>query len=330
MKDEANNEQLLTWYLLGKLPEKERLQVEWEFLSDDRGYERILALEDELYYDYAQNKLSPGDREQFEKRFLSSEHKQKRAILYSDIVNKMSETAPVGAAEKNIADREPQQFLPSLKSFFVAQGAAMRLSLAALAIASLVLIWFFFGTLRLRNEFNQLGAQLAVQNDQLRQQILQERARADELDLKLKREIDEKAVMRQELSKRQAQSGRQGERTPSIISLVIPPSIVRGQAPEMKKLYLPSSAHVLKLLLKLKGKLEYKLYQVALLTDEGAKIWSQDMLQAQGTGSGRSLELWLPTRTLAPGDYEFKLKAHAPDGTLEETRDYYYLSVRIK
>jgi hypothetical protein len=316
--------------LLGKLPEKERLQVEGEFLSDDRGYERILALEDELYYDYVQNKLSPGDREQFEKRFLSSERKQKRAILYSDIVNKMSETAPVGAAEKNIADRESQQFLPSLKSFFVALGAAMRLSLAALAIASLVLIWFFFGTLRLRNEFNQLGAQLAVQNDQLRQQILQERARADELGLKLKREIDEKTVMRQELSKMQAQSGRQEQRTPSIISLVIPPSIVRGQGPEMKKLYLPSSAHVLKLLLKLKGKLEYKLYQVALLTDEGVKIWSQDMLQAQGTGSGRSLELWLPTRTLAPGDYVFKLKAHAPDGTLEETRDYYCLSVRIK
>ena len=333
MKDDADNEELLTWYLLGKLPEKDRLLVEGEFLSDDRDYERILALEDQLYYDYAQNKLSPGDREQFEKRFLSSKQKQKRAILYSDMVNKMSETTPVGAAEKNIADREPHQFLPSLKSFFVAQGAAMRVSLAALAIASLVLICFAIGILRQRNEYNQLGAQLAVQavqNNQLRQQIIQERARADELGLKLKREIDEKAMVRQELSKKQAQSGRHGQRAVSIISHAIAPSIVRGQAPEMKKLYLPSSAHVLRLLLKLKGKVEYKLYQVALLTDEGAKIWSQDMLQAQGTGSGRSLELWLPTRTLAPGDYEFKLKAHAPDGTLEETRDYYYLSVRIK
>jgi hypothetical protein len=104
MKNETDKEQLLTWYLLGNLPEKERLQVERKFLSDDQGYERILALEDELYFNYALNKLSPGEREQFEKRFLSSKQNQKRAILYSDIVNKISESAPVETVEKNIAD----------------------------------------------------------------------------------------------------------------------------------------------------------------------------------------------------------------------------------
>ena len=54
MKDEADNERLLTRYLLGNLSEEDRLQVEGKFLSDDRSYERILALEDELFYDYAQ------------------------------------------------------------------------------------------------------------------------------------------------------------------------------------------------------------------------------------------------------------------------------------
>jgi hypothetical protein len=105
MKDEADNERLLTWYLLGNLSEEDRLQVEGKFLSDDRSYERILALEDELFYDYAQNKLSPGEREQFENQFLSSEQNRKRAILYSDVANKMSETVPVGTAEENIANR---------------------------------------------------------------------------------------------------------------------------------------------------------------------------------------------------------------------------------
>jgi hypothetical protein len=38
MKDEADNEQLLTWYLLGNIPEEQRLQVEGEFLSDDQRY----------------------------------------------------------------------------------------------------------------------------------------------------------------------------------------------------------------------------------------------------------------------------------------------------
>jgi len=330
MKDEADNEKLLIRYLLGNLSEEQRLQVEGEFLSDDQRYERLLALENELFYDYAQNKLSPGEREQFEKQFLSSEQNRKRVMIASALAHKMSESASFETPEKGGADRELRRFWQSLKSYFVAQGAAMRLSLAALAIMSLALIWLVVGIVKLRNEFNQSWAQRAVQEDRLRHRAQQERARADELNHKLEREIDENATLRQELSKMEAQSGGQGERAPSVISLVLAPSIIRDQSPGMRKLYLPQGARLLKLLLKLKGEVEYKSYQVTLLTAEGAERWRQDMLQAQRTGSGRSIELWLPSKTLAPGDYELRLKGYASDGTLEETGDYYYLSVRKK
>src|SRR5215813_4354904 len=188
MKDEADNEKLLTRYLLGRLHEEQQLQVEGEFLSDDQRYDRLLALEDELFYDYAQNKLSPDEREQFEKRFLSSEQNRKRAMIASALADKMSESASVEKAEQGVADREPQRFGQSLKSYFVAQSAALRVSLAALAIVSLALIWLVIGIVRLRNEFNQSWARRAVQEDRLRQRAQQERARADELNLKLERE----------------------------------------------------------------------------------------------------------------------------------------------
>jgi hypothetical protein len=330
MKDEADNEELLTQYLLGSLPEEQQLQVEGEFLSDDQRYERLLALENELFYDYAQNKLAPDERERFEKRFLSSEQNRKRAMIASALAHKMSESASVEKAEQGISDREPQHFWQSLKSYFVAQGAPMKVSLAALAIVSLALIWLVIGITGLRNEFNQFQAQRATREDRLQQQARQERARADELNLKLELETVQNAMMRQELSKMHAQSGAQGESPSSVISLVLAPSIVRDQASGMKKLYLPQGASLLKLLLKLKGEVEYKSYQATLLTAEGAERWSQDMLQAQRTGSGRSIELWLPTKTLATGDYELRLKGYASDGTLEETGDYYYLSVRKK
>src|SRR5882672_8902132 len=108
MKDEADNEKLLIRYLLGNLPEEQRLQVEGMFLSNDQSYERLLALENELFYDYAQNKLLPGEGEQFEKRFLSSERNRKRAMLASALARKMSEAAPVETTERGIADQEPQ------------------------------------------------------------------------------------------------------------------------------------------------------------------------------------------------------------------------------
>jgi hypothetical protein len=325
MKDEADNEKLLIRYLLGNLPEEHRLQVEGEFLNDDHYYERLLALENELLYDYAQNRLSPGEREQFEKRFLSSERNRKRAMRASALAHKMSESAPVEVTEVGAADRAPQHFWQSLKSYFVAQSAAMRVSLAALTIVSLTLIWAVIGIVRLRNEYSQPRVQQAVQEDRLQQQAQQERARADELNLKLERKIDENAMLRRELSEMRAQSGGREQNAASVISLVLAP-MVRGQA-GMKKLYLPPGAGLLKLRLKLKRGAEYKSYQAILLTAEGAERWSQAMLQAQRTGSAPSIDLWLPARILEEGDYELRLKGYTPDGTLEETGDYYYLSI---
>jgi uncharacterized membrane protein YciS (DUF1049 family) len=330
MRDEAENEKLLTMYLLGSLPEEQRLQVEVEFLSDDHRYEQLLAVENELFYDYAQNKLSPGEREQFEKRFLSSELNRKKAMIASALTRKMSESASLESTENSIADREPQRFWQSLKSYFVAQSAAMRVVLAASAIVTLALIWLIIGIVRLRNEFDQIRAQKAIQEDRLAHQAQQERARADELDLRLKRKIDENEILQQELSKMQAQSAGHGQRVPSVISFVLAPSIARGQAPGMKKLHLSPGVILLILKLKLKGGAEYKSYHATLLTVEGAERWSQDMLQSKRTGSGRSIDLWLPATTLAPGDYELRLKGYASDGTLEETGDYYYLSIRRK
>jgi hypothetical protein len=319
MKDVADNEKLLTQYLLGNLPEEQQERIEGEFLRDDQCYEHLLTLEDELFYDYAQNKLSAGEREQFEKRFLSSEGNRKRALLASALARKLSEAAPVETAERGAAGREPRPFWRSLKSYFVAQNAAMRVSLTALAIVAGALIWLAIGIVRLRNEFNQFRAQRDVQEGQLRQQAQQERARADELNLKLGREVDENAILRREFDKMQAQ------RVPSVVSLVLNPATVREKAP-MKKVYLPG-AGLLKLRLKLKREVEYKSYQVILLTVEGDEKWSQGMLQAQRTDSGRSIVLSLPARILAEGDYELRLKGYAADGALEETGDYYYLSI---
>jgi hypothetical protein len=327
MREEADNEKLLVRYLLGNLPEEQRMRVEGMFLSDDQHYERLLALENELFYDYAQGKLSPGEREQFEERFLVSEGDRRRAVLASALAHKMSETAPVKTTELALAERGRQFRWQSLKSYFSVQSTAMRFSLATLAIMLLVSIWLVIERVRLQKEFDQLRGQSAVQEDQLQQQAQQERARADELNLKLKREIEENALLKQELSEMRAQPGRQRQTLPSTISLVLAPSFVRDQSTGMKKLDVPPGVRLLKLRLDLKGEPGYKSYQVILLTADGAEKWSQGMVRAKRTDSGKAIIFNLPARLLAEGDYELRLKGYAPDGTLEETGDYYYFSV---
>jgi hypothetical protein len=319
MKEEADNEKLLVRYLLGDLPEEQRLQVEGLFLGDDQHYERLLALEDELFYDYTQGRLSLGERAQFEEQFLASGPNSKRALIASALVRKISEAAPGETPEPGLAERDRRFGWQSLKSSFSIQSTAMRFSLAALAIMLLVSTWLLIGIISLRHEFNRYREERKVQEDRLQQQAEQERARADELKLKLKREIDENAML-------QAQSGRQREKNLSVISLVLAPSSVRDQASEMKKLQIPPGVRQLKLQLNLKGEVVYQSYQVVLLTDDGAERWSQGMLRAQRTDSGQAIIFKLPSSLLAEGDYELRVKGHASGGTLEETGDYYYFS----
>jgi hypothetical protein len=327
MREVADNEKLLIQYLLGILSEEQRLQVEGKFLGDDQLYERLLALEDELFYDYAQGKLSPAEREQFEKRFLTSEQNRRRAMLASALIHNVSEAASVERTRSNAASREPQFSSPPLKSYFSFLSRAMKFSLAALAILLLAIIWLVVGNRRLRNEFEQLRAEQVLQEDLLQRQARQERAHAEELNLKLQLEIDENALLKQELGKLQVQSAGQGERLPSVISLALDPSVVRDQAMGMKKLYIPPTVRRLKLQLNLKAEAEYKSYQVTLLTVDGAERWSQDQLRMKRRGAGQAIIVSLPSRVLEEGDYELRLKGTAPDGTQEETGNYYYFSI---
>jgi len=116
MKEEPYNEIPLIRYLLGTLSDEQALQIEAMFCCDDKSYERLLASENELFYDYAQNKLSPDEREQFEKRFLSSERNRQRARIASALSHKMLEAPPVESPEKYIVDQESQHFRRHLKS----------------------------------------------------------------------------------------------------------------------------------------------------------------------------------------------------------------------
>ncbi|MBO0800712.1 MAG: hypothetical protein J2P31_17985 [Blastocatellia bacterium] len=315
------------------------LRIEGKFLGDDGQYERLLAIEDELFYDYAQGKLTPADRARFEERFLTSAPNRQKAALAAALAQKFSEVEMAETAEQPATgDRERKR--RSLKSYFsdlniqsIQQKTVMWFSLASLAALLLVSLWLAVGTMKLRNEFERFRAERMVQEDRLEQQAQKERARVDELNLKLKRQTDENALLKEELSKiqpnslKQGQEERQVENNSSMLSLALAPSFIRDSGSGIKKLRIPPGVNLLKIQLNLKGEVEYKIYQAILLTADGLKKWSQDRLSAQPAGSGKAVVLRLPSRLLSVGDYELRVKGYASDGSLQETGDYYYLSI---
>lgn len=78
MSDTQDADRSLRQYLLGALAEEERARIEAEALRHDGRFEELLALEDDLFHDYARGSLSDVERGQFEARFLSTPEGRER------------------------------------------------------------------------------------------------------------------------------------------------------------------------------------------------------------------------------------------------------------
>jgi hypothetical protein len=72
MNERQAEDRTLRQYLLGALPAEDQARIESDALRNDGRFEELLALEDELFHEYAQGGLSDGERRLFEARFLSS------------------------------------------------------------------------------------------------------------------------------------------------------------------------------------------------------------------------------------------------------------------
>jgi hypothetical protein len=69
---DANDQRLLSRYLLEDIGEEERERLEEDYLADDDLYMRLMVAEDELIAAYVQGELSRRDRAKFEKAYLTN------------------------------------------------------------------------------------------------------------------------------------------------------------------------------------------------------------------------------------------------------------------
>lgn len=70
MSSFSYNSELLTNYLLGKLPEPERDRLEEDYFCDNEIFLALLDAKDQLISDYLNGKLGQEDRKRFEQHFL--------------------------------------------------------------------------------------------------------------------------------------------------------------------------------------------------------------------------------------------------------------------
>ncbi len=80
-------------FLLGKLTEEERSEIESEFFRNAKAFESLLMIESELTDAYVSGRLSTEDRSFFEKRLLASQRQQQSA-LFADTLHRYASSLP--------------------------------------------------------------------------------------------------------------------------------------------------------------------------------------------------------------------------------------------
>jgi anti-sigma factor RsiW len=322
MKKKVESDDLLIRFLLGHLSDSERTRLEERFFADDELYEHLLAIEDELRYDYAQGRLSARDRELFEKRHLTSPVERKH-IESAGLI--LREIAKEKALREINVRRESPKFLYSLAAFLGLNSAPMRFAMVAAVLVLLIgSTWLIFETTRLRSQVSQLEAARGEDIRRLREQTAEEHARADQLNKELDLERNQRARLEEELNREREAPQPAVQTLSSILSFVVSPGGLRGEAGASNKLRIPPAVSTVRLQVRPK-QTNYESFRATVVNAVGSEIWRQSLRLPH---SGKpALVLQVPARLLGDGDYEIVVEGVNRSGGFEELPDSFYFTV---
>jgi hypothetical protein len=284
----AFDEQQIRQYLLGALAEPERQQLEQRLLGDAAYKELVLMVEDELVEDYVDNILSPAERAQFDRHFLSTPQQREKLRHVSTLqAHLMRAAAPSVPALRQ-------------KTWWSAWWARRAQAVprwqygpfAVVAVGLALGIW--------------LGGTLVWRHRQEQAKVQQRAA--------LEREI--------------ARLNDQRHPPPDLQQLAYihqvkpaPPS-VRG-AGSMIRVAIPADSKIVQLRLAPTTE-QYHSFRATLTTTEGEELFTTEPLPGIVIDGERAVILNIPASLLSRGDYELKLRAITDAGGLADAGDYFF------
>lgn len=330
-----DKDELMSRYLLGDLSEAEQTTLEDEYFADDEIFGQMLAVEDDLIDAYVHGELPAAEREQFERRFLTTPQRRARVEFARCLLR---DTAVVTASPA--AGQARGSWWQSLLGVLRAQTPAAQFAFTAAALVlALGGSWLLVG-LRQRSALEQAGGVAQQQSEQAPQpQVAAQRAPSEQLTEKSPDGRTEAARSEQALAQRQSRpdspAANRGARPrelakqpsrPSIASFVLTPGLVRGSG-ESHNLNIAPGTGLVRLQLIL-AEDDYQSYRAALQTAEGDEVWRRGALKAQPTKSGRAVVLRLPSSLLSRRDYILLLRGVSAAGTVEDVGDYAFRVVK--
>lgn len=287
MAKDRPNDDVMMGYILGELSDDEQVRLEELYFVDDRTFEQLAALEDELIDAYVRGELSAQQRKLFELHFLNSRERRRKLAFAESFIQYLSELpGTTSAAERKTWGNRVAGWLG-------VQRSTVRWAFAAAGAVVLL-----------------IGAGLVRENWRLRTQLRQMQAEQTQLRQR------EEQLSRQLAQRELPPTGSAPEKAPEeaawpephslpVVAFTLTPGLVRGSA-EQKTVIIPHGPHLVRLRIDVESNQAYESYRATLETVDGTKVWSKEELKA--TEGGRALVVDLPSSLLRNEDYILKLR----------------------
>ena len=302
------NDDIIVRYLLGQLSESEQEGFERRYFNEDAFYERLEIVEDDLVDAYVSGRLSGSQLERFEKYYLCHPDRQEKVAFareWKDLV--------AGSSAVSIPSKRPPSWLDLFRNRLVLIPLAGTL---LLAIGS---AWLGFQLTKLNTELERLRSEragLERTEQELLQQVAEERLRNEQLLQDLENERSRRDIKDQSPS----------IPIPIMASFILTPGLSRD-AGEAHRFTIPSEATEVRLQALFQAA-DYKSYHAELQTVGGRVVWSRRNLKAVSRGSNLVAAVTVPARMLSNEDYILVLRGVTDAGTTSDVAEYSFRIVK--
>jgi type IV secretory pathway VirB2 component (pilin) len=305
-----SREQTIHRYLLGELTESEQAALEQEYFNDQRLFEQIVEVENELVDKYARGLLSTAMQARFKEYYLDHAQRRERARFAEALQAKLDQAKEVEAE----ASTATETWLERLSAALRGPRLAWAFSIAVLLIAVLG-GWFFIETRRLRQELARTESERVAREGrerELQQQVTNEQVRAKELSQELER------LRMQQVAAASPSPSPEDKLASTFATLILPIGGTRGaDAAPPAVLKIPARTEQVRLQLNLREN-NYSRYQAVLQSASGNTVFTSRQLLAPNKKSGANLSLIIPAQRFTTSDYILTLRGVSPTGEVED------------
>jgi hypothetical protein len=311
MRQTIEQDERMTRYLLGDLPETEQTALEQEYFADPEKFEEVWAAENDLVDRYARGRLSRAELELFERNYLQSPKHRERVAIARKLIEAADRLVVEGGVTPRVGAPASSRLMERLNTLltprFLAPSAAFLLLVSGFS-------WLLVERARLNEEIGKAQAQLSDQ----------QRREREILD-KLAAERDQSGKLKSELDRALETLAQRPSLTPtSILSFLLMPILrPRGEIETAQQITITRKIDLVRLQMKIE-KGDSRRFQATVRQVGGLQVWNQRLLKPM---SGL-ITVTVPADKLPVEDYILTLSATTPAGELEEINGYSFRVLR--